>query len=424
MNIKEKLRQLDTLPHHKELTQDLKTVTITHVNIDQIISGNYQETPFGTVFCRDKDFPLDYFQGIVQISSYLRKSSSLLSLIAKSPAFDQVELTKSVFIDTETTGLSGGSGTCAFLVGLGYFTENSFRITQFFMNNFNEERALLYQVNHLIEKHNFVVSYNGKCFDLPLLLSRNVYHRLHTSLSNLLHLDLLFTVRRLWKHKLPDCTLGTAESQIIKASRNGDIPSYLIPQIYFEYLRSKDAKPLKAIFYHNQQDILSLVALATKACQVFENPKGETDCFDDILKLGNVYEGLSLYNDSLALYNQWEETAPGKMNRRELWFRIALNHKKLRNWGKASEVWEQCISTEHFHPVPYIELAKYYEHRKKNYSKAKSLVDQALKEIKIVEELNGEYEWTNYRNDLEYRRNRLVKKIEREFVQNQMHHYP
>ncbi|MFQ6112492.1 MAG: ribonuclease H-like domain-containing protein [bacterium] len=413
MNLKEKLRQLESLPHLKGSIEYQTPQLSSDNQLDKVINGNYEDSPYGLCFCRYKKFPLDYIHGIAKISSYLEKSSALLSLVGKSTDFDGAVLGRTAFIDAETTGLSGGSGICAFLVGVGYFTEDSFCITQYFMTDFNEEKALLHQINRLIENYDIVVSYNGKCFDFPLLLSRNVYHRLKTPLSNTLHLDLLFTVRRLWKHRLPDCTLGTAESQILKASRDGDVPGYLIPEMYFEYLRSKDANPLKAIFYHNQQDVLTLVALAAKACQVFENPEHETDCFDDILKLGKVYEGLSQFNNSLALYNQFESTACGRTNRRELLFRIAFNYKKLRNWAKASEVWEQYISIEKFHPVPYIELAKHYEHRKKDYYRARLFVETALKEIKILEELNGKFEWANYKNDLEYRRKRLIKKSER-----------
>jgi uncharacterized protein YprB with RNaseH-like and TPR domain len=410
LNIREKLRQLDNLPHRKGSIQYHTTRAGSDTQIDKVINGKFEDSPYGVYFCRYKKFPLDYIHGTVKISSYSEKSPTLLSLVGKSTDFNGSDLSRTVFIDTETTGLSGGSGICAFLVGVGYFTEEGFCIAQYFMTDFNEEKALLYQINRLTEDFDILVSYNGKCFDLPLLLSRNVYHQLKTSLSNIPHLDLLFTVRRHWKHKLPDCTLGTVESQIIKAPRKGDIPSYLIPETYFEYLRSKNANPLKAIFYHNQQDILSLVALATKACQVFENPKEETEGLADILELGKVYEGLSQFNDSIALYNQFEETASGKTNRGPLLFRIAFNYKRLKNWSKAAETWRKYISTEKFHPVPYIELAKYYEHKERDYSKARLLVEKALTEIKILEGLNVKYEWKNYRDDLEYRWNRLIKK--------------
>ncbi|MFQ5823826.1 MAG: ribonuclease H-like domain-containing protein [bacterium] len=415
MNLKEKLRQLESLPYHKGFFQYQKIPISSNNQIDKVIHGKYEDSPDGRYFCRYIKFTQEYCHGIVIITSYLDKSSALLSLIGKSTDFDGVDLRKTIFIDTETTGLSGGSGICAFLVGVGYFTEKDFCIAQYFMNDFNEEKALLNQINHLIEKHDILVSYNGKCFDIPLLISRNVYHRMKIPLSNILHLDLLFTVRRLWKHKLPDCTLGTTEAQILKASRIGDIPSHLIPDIYFQYLRNKDAKPLKAIFYHNQQDILSLVALAIKACQAFENPMEEADSFDDILPLGKVYDGLAQFDDSIALYNEFRETACEKTNRRELLFRIAFNYKKLKKWAKVSEVWKQCIATEKFHPVPYIELAKYYEHREKNYFRAKNLVEKALKEMNIIEELYGKDEWTKYKNDLEYRQHRLIKKSQGNF---------
>ncbi|MFQ5825535.1 MAG: ribonuclease H-like domain-containing protein, partial [bacterium] len=399
MNIKEKLRQLESLPYHKRSIQYKKAPVSSLAPIDKVIEGKYEDSPYGVYFCRYKKFPLDYFHGSVQISSYLDKSSRLLSLIGKSLEFDGVDLRKTIFVDTETTGLSGGSGICAFLVGVGYFTEEYFCLAQFFMNDFNEEKALLHQFNQFIKKNNILISFNGKCFDLPLLVSRNIYHQMKLPVTDILHLDLLFTVRRLWKHKLPDCTLGTVESLVLGNIRNGDISSYLIPELYFEYLRNKDVRPLKAIFYHNQQDILSLVALATKACQMFENPIEESDGAKEILSMGKVYERLAKFKDSLELYNQFFEKASERTDRRELLFQMAYNYKKIKNWSKAASIWKQCVSNHNFHPIPFIELAKYFEHKEKNYSKALAIVERALKVINIIEELNINDDWIKYKQD-------------------------
>ncbi|MFQ5750954.1 MAG: ribonuclease H-like domain-containing protein [bacterium] len=411
MNIQDKLRQIESLNLQKGISFQPNSTFISDHPIDQVLNGEIKETPYGSYFYYEEDYPFDYTHGIIQLAAFLNKPASLLSLIGKDPKFDDVDLKKVLFIDTETTGLSGGSGICAFLIGVGYFTENTFRLAQYFMNDFNNEYALLYDLNQFIANHQLLVSYNGKCYDIPLLESRNVFNQLKTPLSQILHLDLLHAVRRLWKQSLPDCSLTTAERQLLRASRKGDVPGSLIPQIYFDYLRNKDARALKPVFYHNQQDILTMVALITKGMQLFENPLEESENSVEILSLGRIYEGMIQLEQSIELYNNYLKNSVDANNRRELLFRTAFNYKRLKNWSQAVKVWQEYLAAESYHPLPYIELAKHYEHRDKNYAKAKYLVDKALEEINIVERLNGKKDWPNYKQDLEYRRKRLVKKM-------------
>lgn len=315
-------------------------------------------------------------------------------------------------MDTETSGLSGGAGTFAFLVGIGYFTEHSFRVVQFFMNDFTEEHPLLHELNQLVDKQQMVVSYNGKCFDVPVLDSRNVYHRFQSPFTQLLHLDLLHSVRRLWKKHLPDCSLGTAEKEILKVVRRGDVPGYLIPQIYFNYLQTKNPYPLKPIFYHNEQDVLSMVALLARMLQLLENPLVESGNVAELLAIGRIYEGMNQLEKAIELYEKSLDDSICD-NRRPVLFRLAFNHKKLHNWTQAAEVWHTCLATEPYHPIPYIELAKFYEHRENDYVRAKRLVDKALSEINVLQGLNRRPEWQHYKNDLDYRDRRLRKKIDK-----------
>ncbi len=417
MNIKDKLRQIESIHLKKEISAKPNTTSISDHQIEVVINGKTKETPFGSYFYYEKDFPFEYSQGIIQISSFLKRSSATLSFVGKNSGFDDVDLRKVLFIDTETTGLSGGLGTCAFLIGVGYFVEDSFRLAQYFFNDLNEEYALLHDFNQLIEQHQLIVSYNGKCFDIPLLITRNVYHRLDTPLTRILHLDLLHTVRRMYKHRLSDCSLGTAEEIILKVSRNGDIPGYMIPQIYFHYLKDRDARPLRPVFYHNQQDILSLAALLTKIMLVFENPLVESESSYDLLSVGKTYEGMVQLERSIELYNKVLANKSIQNNRLELLFRTAFNYKKLKKWSQAVKIWNECLSTEAYHPIPYIELAKHYEHREKNFPKAKDIVEKALQEINILLSLNNSStEWSNYKQDLDYRCRRLIQKMNNQML--------
>ncbi|MCG8607137.1 ribonuclease H-like domain-containing protein, partial [bacterium] len=190
-----------------------------------------------------------------------------------------------------------------------------------------------------------------------------------------------------------------------------DIPGYWIPQMYFDYLRTQNAYPLQPIFYHNQCDILALVAFLTKLLQLFENPLQQGESLLDLLSVGKVYEDLQEFAYCSELYAEMLKTPGFNGSSREIRFRQALNHKRLEDWTRAAEIWHECMSYEAFHPLPFIELAKHYEHRLKKYPDALDLVNKALKEIEIVEAMRPRNEWQNYRLDLAYRRRRLTRKI-------------
>lgn len=166
-----------------------------------------------------------------------------------------------VFLDTETTGLAGGAGTVAFLVGVGRLCGEEFEVRQFLMRDFGEEASLLAAVAAELDSAELLVTYNGKSYDEPLLASRYVLSRLRPPFGRIPHLDLLYSARRLWKLRFESCRLVELEAQILGHSRHGDVPGNLIPQIYFEFLRTRRPGRLQAVLHHNALDILSLAAL-------------------------------------------------------------------------------------------------------------------------------------------------------------------
>lgn len=413
MDIRDKLRQIELTQLRRGMTADVHAhpPPLFHTRLESAIDGKIKSAALGAFFCYEKNLPLDFQHGSYEIAAFQNKPSSLIAVIGQDHQLANVSLEDILFLDIEASGLSGGSGMYAFLIGIGYFTETGFRVEQFFLNNLNEERAILDELNRLVQNHQLVISYNGKSFDVPLLESRNIFHRLQTPLTRKLHLDLLHSVRRIWKYSLPDCALTTVEQQILKTSRVGDIPSYLIPQIYFTYLRDHDPHPLKPVFYHNQQDVLAMAALLSKMMQLFENPLIESESAAEIFCMARIYENLFRLEESIELYAALLTRPLGDRLRGELLLRTAFNYKKLRKWKEAEAVWQKYLETECYHPLPYIELAKYYEHRKKQFLKAKDLVEKALEEMQIIESLRGAREWAPYKQDLEHRRKRLVRKL-------------
>lgn len=168
-----------------------------------------------------------------------RNQRSVLALVQLLTGREiECDLSQIAFLDTETTGLSGGTGTYAFLVGIGTWNSSGFLVEQFFMRDFDEEAAMICSLEERFSRLEVIVTFNGKCFDLPLLESRFIMHRRHWGRAQAVHLDLLHPCRRLWKLRLKDCSLSNLEARVLGWERDEDVPGHLIPQVYFKYARS------------------------------------------------------------------------------------------------------------------------------------------------------------------------------------------
>ena len=167
---------------------------------------------------------------------------------ADEPRFLDLDLEHFAFIDTETTGLAGGTGTYTFLIGVGRFEKDEFRLVQFFLTNPGEETAQLAAFSEFIAPCEAVVSFNGKSFDIPLINTRFIINRWPSPLTGLAHLDLLHLARRLWKARLSGCTLGDLETHILGMKRSEhDVPGWMIADLYFDYLHTGDSRPLLGV---------------------------------------------------------------------------------------------------------------------------------------------------------------------------------
>lgn len=411
MDIRDKLRLLESLPRNKRVVNH-RVSTEPNTALFSQPSGDTVETPVGSFSRFEKTYALDFRQGTIPLASFLETPPEVLALVSNTPELSKIDIKKTLFVDSETTGLSGGAGTCAFLIGAGYFTDTGFCLHQYFMNDFNEEAALFHELNQLVQRFESIVSYNGKSYDIPLLNSRNIYLGTRSPFPDILHLDLLHAVRKLWSHRLPNCSLQTAEAAVLGVSRHGDIPGHLIPGKYFDYLRRRDFATMKPVLYHNQQDILSMVALSIQVSRVVQSPRQMCHDSLDALKVGRIFEQCERYRESNELYEHVLAQSPDGVSRRDLLFRLALNHKRMNNWHEAARVWHRCLDRERYHPLPYIELAKHYEHRVRNYLQAKTLVAKALTELEVLETIRKLQHWTVYKADLEYRLRRLVGKLD------------
>jgi uncharacterized protein YprB with RNaseH-like and TPR domain len=240
--------------------------------IQDLMSGEVVRTVHGEHFETEKLWERHRRHGSVDISDLADLPVDLLDPLSDG-AIPRVHPTKWAFLDTETTGLAGGTGTYAFLIGVGSIDASGFRLRQFFMRDYGEEASLLHRLSEYLAPFDVLITYNGKAYDQPLLETRFRMVRSRHPFDRMEHLDLLFGARRLWKLRLDSCRLVDLENRILGVERQGDLPGEMIPYIYFEFLRTQHAFRLVPIFHHNAIDILSLACLTAIVPSTFVRKK-------------------------------------------------------------------------------------------------------------------------------------------------------
>lgn len=272
--------------------------------------------------------------------------------------------TNVVYLDTETTGLAGGTGTYAFLVGVGTHDADGFLVEQLFLPGPEHERVYLSALSERLAGATAVVSYNGASFDLPLVRTRYAMHGLPDPLEGVPHLDLLPLARRLWRRSLPDCTLGTVERQVLGARRSArDVPGAEVPARYLAFLRSRDARPLRGVLEHNQDDIVALAAMRSRIEDLFAPAKTTSatawpgPAFDalELHGLARWLEAIGEQEAALAGYLAAESRLADAA-----WDAARLL-RRTRRFGEAAARWTRLATDGDARA--WIELAKHREHR-------------------------------------------------------------
>lgn len=298
----------------------------------------------------------------------------VLAVLARDREFEGLTLSGSVFIDLETTGLAGGTGTVPFLVGLGFFENDSLKIVQYFLNDLAAEGRMLEDLRQLLEEKKFtsVVSYNGKGFDLPLLETRFTLNRMRLALSSLPHLDFLYSARHLWKHKYESCRLYELALNHLGVDRAEDIPSEEIPWRYFQYLRSGDFSLVEPIFYHNQEDLMSLygVVLAGSLLVARTLDQEEVDIeATELLGVGKILERAGQVERSVTYYEKaLDKNLPEQVSAR-VRKNLAQYFKRQKRWEKSIQLWQHLLQNSEDLEC-FRELAIYYEHHRKDPEEA------------------------------------------------------
>ena len=347
--------------------------------VEEYMSGEEVETGHGKHFETERLFERHKLHGSMDIASLEALPDDLLGPIS-GDEIPAAPPQRWAFLDTETTGLAGGSGTYAFLIGVGRIAEDGFRVRQFFMRDYGEETSLLDALASHLGEFDTLVTYNGKTYDIPLLETRYRMSRYRPPFSRMGHLDLLHGARRVWKLRYDSCRLVELENQIFGVEREGDIPGEMIPYVYFEYLRRKEAGRLVPIFHHNAVDILSLACLTGIVPYAFRSPA------DTPLTHGAELVGLARwlvkaerFDQGLALFRRAVESEiPDELLFRTLWD-IALIEKKLGRRDAALTVFTDLSTCRNpYRAQALVELAKHYEHQEKNYAMALDMTQSAL----------------------------------------------
>lgn len=347
--------------------------------VEEISAGRFLEKGNSMTYLMEEDFPTGYIHGQVELQ--IANPPKTIAQWAGNLKIAEQNPESYVFLDTETSGLAGGTGTFAFLVGVGRHTADGFHLAQFFMRDPLEEPALLLALEEFIAPCQTIVSFNGKAFDIPLLDSRYTLQGWKSPFKNLAHVDLLHLSRRLWRDRLPSRTLSNLEVQILGASRTDEeIPGWMIPQIYFDYLRDGDARPLKRVFYHNAMDVVSLAALLNHTSRLLENPMAHSSQeIIDLAAVARLLEELGHFERAGELYESClRGELPAELYDDTL-LRLSLLHKRNDNYPAAVPLWEQATARRNI--IAYEELAKYYEHHAQDFEMALKWSKAALELI-------------------------------------------
>lgn len=378
--------------------------------IEEWMSGQVVETPHGEHFETERIYERHRRHGSMDVSSLEEMPDDLLGSIS-SGEISPSPPARWAFLDTETTGLAGGSGTYAFLVGVGRITPEGFRVRQFFMRDHGEEASLLYALTEHLNEFDVLVTYNGKTYDQPLLETRFLMARARTPFARLEHLDLLFGARRLWKLRFESCRLVDLEYQILGVERQGDLPGEMIPYVYFEYLRTREAFRVAPIFHHNAMDILTLACLTAIVPYAFRSaeetplaagksgsqpPGADTageggDAVDtglaprmaahgaEMVGLARWLRKAERFEQALQLFRRAVDCElSDELLFRTLWD-IAMLEKKLKRESEALSVLADLSTCRNPYRVQALEeLAKHHEHRERNYAMALELTRTAI----------------------------------------------
>lgn len=364
-----------------------------------VLGGALVERSDGAVIIVDREYNADMLHGrtpIGEIVSTIEDGGDALQLMARAWPVAQGIDHRILFLDLETTGLFGGAGTQAFLIGCAAIDGSSIRVRQFLLPGFEHERAVLGELQAWAKSHGALCTYNGRTFDVPLIETRFMFHRVPCPLDGVPHLDMLHAARRLWRQRpltmgTPDpddssCSLAVLEKHIAGLHRVGDVPGYEIPSRFFKFVRNGDARPLEAVLEHNRLDLISLAAVLARAIVLINRGPSVATTAQEAYGLARVYERGGAHDNAEASLLKTidfasrigaEPEVHGEALRRLAWIR-----RRNRRPHEAAQAWQQLASLPRCAAALRRQaaeaLAIHHEHRSKNLDVARQHVLELL----------------------------------------------
>ena len=363
----------------------------------EVLGGEWRESGGQQFLVIDRKYSPGYRHGRVAVADSLPPPDGLwprLSLLAGTACRGRM-----LFVDLETTGLAGGAGSYAFLVGCGWFDGALFRVRQFFLSSFAGERVLLEAVAEAAAAAGTVVTYNGKSFDLPLMETRFVLHRMETPFAGMPHVDMVHPARRLWRpdesesdndvsrgvmaRNAGNCRLTTLEGTLCGHTREGDVPGFEIPSRYFHFVRSGDARALEAVMEHNRLDLLALALVTARASQLLDDGPDAATTGREALGMARLYERAGLEDDARAAFTRAAQM-PGvdTATRAEALRGVAVLARRMRQFDDAASAWRRILELRGCPAAIAREateaLAVHHEHRVRDLRAAQAFALQSM----------------------------------------------
>jgi uncharacterized protein len=379
----------------KEQIKNTKSKT-RKKRLDDIFQGRWDYSQSGEIFIINEVIPYGEKHGSISLTKHINTASYLQ--FEKNLTDTDIKLENIVFFDIETSSLSFGAGSFVFLIGICYFSELGLESSLLIIDHPSAEKALLERFNKDIENFRIICSYNGKAFDAPFIRNRYALYQVDNILEKKYHIDLLIYARRLWKLRIDSCKLSHVEENILHLKRNDEeIPGWMVPQVYFDFLNKQDPHLLRGIISHNKIDVISLAALYQHIARLFTK-SDECGYLDakDYFSLAKMHETNGGYDEAKYYYHLGLDENSEKDLASYFYWRYGMLLKRLGELTDAIEYFKKSAAKGGVNAC--IEISKYYEHQRKDYNQALrwaeevkciiNLQNDSMNKMKLISQLD------------------------------------